>query len=45
VQATARTRAVLRPSISTTELRSAIGGAVRRQRERLSPERRAAYGT
>ncbi len=42
VQATALTRAVLRPSVSTVELRSAIGGAVERQRERLSPQRRAA---
>ena len=42
VQATALTRAVLRPSVSTVELRSAIGGAVERQRERRSPQRRAA---
>lgn len=44
VQATALTRAVLRPSVSAAELRSAIGGAVDRQRDRLAPHRRAAYG-
>jgi 2-polyprenyl-6-methoxyphenol hydroxylase-like FAD-dependent oxidoreductase len=44
VQASALTRAVLRPSVSAAELRSAIGGTVERQRDRLSPLRRAAYG-
>ena len=44
VQGSALARAVLRPSVSTAELRTAVGGAVHRQRDRLSPQRRAAYG-